>query len=63
MSDPTRPDRAALVSDTMRLLAELAAADPTVSGVTLILPDGSMRYIDVAEALAMSGKGPARGRA
>ena len=66
MTEPTRlnrPDRAALVRDTVRLLAVLAEADPTVSGATLILPDGTMQFVSVADALAMAGSGPARGRA
>jgi hypothetical protein len=61
MPEPTRRKPPISPSDAMRLLAALAAADPTVSGVTLILPDGSMRYLDAADALAMTGNGPARG--
>ena len=62
MPEPNRRTPVSL-SEVVRLLASLAAADPTVSGITLILPDGSMRYLDAADALAMTGAGPARGRA
>ena len=44
-----------LASDTHRFTAEavhildqLAAADPTLTGATLITPDGRVRYLDAA---------------
>lgn len=32
----------------IRVLLALAEVDPTVSGATLILPDGSLTYLDAA---------------
>jgi hypothetical protein len=32
----------------LRLVAALADADPTVSGATVIMPDGEFTYVDAA---------------
>jgi hypothetical protein len=32
----------------IRILLALAEVDPTVSGATLVLPDGSVTYLDAA---------------
>ena len=31
------------------MLLALAEVDPTISGATLVLPDGSMTYLDTAQ--------------
>jgi len=41
-----REDRRATA---IRILLTLAEVDPTVSGATLILPDGSAIYLDAAQ--------------
>jgi hypothetical protein len=33
----------------IRILLALAEVDPTISGVSLILPDGSVAYLDAAQ--------------
>ena len=44
--------------------AALAASDdPTVTGGTLILPTGEVVFISADDARALTGHGPARGRA
>jgi len=40
--DAAAPDRASLV----RMVAEWADRDPSVTGATLIMPDGEVSYID-----------------
>ena len=33
----------------IRMLLALAEVDPTISGATLVLPDGSVTYLDAAQ--------------
>jgi hypothetical protein len=40
----------------VQVVAELAAADPTISGATIIMPDGEMVFLDAA---ALRGGGRA----
>lgn len=47
-----RPDPRA---DAITALMALAEIDPTVTGATLIFPDGTVTYLDVA-ALAKGGR-------
>ena len=42
----TSEDRRALA---IRMLLALAEVDPTISGATLVLPDGSVTYLDAAQ--------------
>jgi hypothetical protein len=51
--------RAEAIRLTNEYLAHQAAA--TVTGATLILPDGSTLYLSADDALAMAGSLPARG--
>jgi hypothetical protein len=44
-------------------LAAMADLDPTISGATIISPDGECRYLGVDEAKAIAGIGPAAGSA
>lgn len=55
-----KPDRAELIRC---VLAVLAASGPSATGATLILPDGEVLHLDVADARAMTGQAPARGHA
>jgi hypothetical protein len=43
--DASREDR---LGEALRILLALAEVDPTVSGATLILPDGQTIYLDAA---------------
>ncbi len=52
---PNRPDDTTTTTDAtltradaIRILLALAEVDPTISGATLILPDGSVANIDAA---------------
>ncbi|MBN8905763.1 MAG: hypothetical protein J0H99_03880, partial [Rhodospirillales bacterium] len=42
------PDMQRFTAEAVRFLDQLAAADPTVTGATLITPDGRVRYLDAA---------------
>ena len=45
------------------LLAAVAERDSTVTGGTIILPTGELRWLSVGDAKAMLGLGPAAGSA
>ena len=51
-------------ADAIRLaVACLAAAGPTATGATLFCGDGSVTFLDAADARVMHGAAPARGHA
>jgi hypothetical protein len=54
-------DKARAVAQAMQYLAIEAAS--TVTGATLLLPDGSSLYISASDAQALYGRGTPRGRA
>jgi hypothetical protein len=55
--------RGATIIKMARELVALAAADLTVTGCTLILPDGSTHHFTVAQAMQLIGAAPAAGGA
>lgn len=58
-----RANRAGPIVVSASVLAAAARADPTVTGATLMMPDGTARYVSVADALAMIGAGRPAGSA
>lgn len=59
--DRKRRDRAGHIRFALEYLANAAA--PSVTGVTLLSPDGSTTYLSVEDARAMYGTGRPGGRA
>lgn len=63
-AEEARHRKAASRDVTIRLaLAALAAAGPTATGATVMLPDGELLYFSVETARAMTSNAPAGGRA
>lgn len=54
-------DKAAAVAKAMHYLAHRAA--DTATGATIMHPDGTSTYVSAADARALYGAEPARGRA
>lgn len=59
--DRKRPDRAGHIRFALDYLANAAA--PSVTGATLLMPDGSTTYLSAEDARAMHGTGKPGGRA
>ncbi len=59
----TPQERGDTIVHLARQLVHVAAHDLSVSGATIVLPDGSTLFLSVREAMQMIGAAPAAGRA
>jgi hypothetical protein len=59
----TPQERGETIVHLARQLVHVAAHDRSVSGATIVLPDGSTHHFTVAQAMQMIGAAPAAGRA
>lgn len=53
----TEKSRSQIIAEAIDFLAELGSADPGVSGASLILPSGEIKYLDIQPARAMRSGG------